>query len=167
MIDLLLRGGVVYDGLGGEGRSADVAGTDARVVAVGRDLGAARGGVVVDGLAMGPGSTGPGEFVALARVAHRWGRIYTSHMRDEGLALEAALDEAIDVGRRAGVRVQISHCKAAGKASHGKSRVLLDMIHAARVEGIDVRGDQYPYLAGGTFLNALLPADAREGGIAE
>src|SRR5262249_37367418 len=104
------------------------------------------------------------EVVALACVAHRWDRIYTSHMRDEGLALEAALNEAIDVGRRAGVRVQISHCKAAGSASHGKSRVLLDMIHAARVEGIDVRGDQYPYLAGGTFLHALLPAQAHEGG---
>jgi N-acyl-D-amino-acid deacylase len=107
------------------------------------------------------------EVVALATVARRWGRIYTTHMRDEGLALAAALDEAIDVGRRAGVRVQISHCKAAGTPSHGKSRMLLDALHAARAEGIDVRGDQYPYLAGGTFLNALFPAEAREGGIAD
>jgi len=106
------------------------------------------------------------EIVALGTVAHRWRRIYTTHMRDEGLALEAALDEAIDVGRRAGIRVQISHCKAAGTPSHGKSRVLLDKLRAARLEGIDVRGDQYPYLAGGTFLNALFPAEAREGGIA-
>jgi N-acyl-D-amino-acid deacylase len=106
------------------------------------------------------------EVVALATVAHRWGRIYTTHMRDEGLALEGALDEAIDVGRRAGIRVQISHCKAAGTPSHGKSHVLLDTLRAARAEGIDVRGDQYPYLAGGTFLNALFPAEAREGGIA-
>ena len=105
------------------------------------------------------------EIVALAEVAHAFDRPYTSHMRDEGPALEEALDEAIDIGRRARVRVQISHCKAAGSASHGKGRVLLDKLHAARLQGVDIRGDQYPYLAGGTFLNALLPADARDGGI--
>jgi len=106
------------------------------------------------------------EVVALAEIAHRFDRPYTSHMRDEGPALEEALDEAIDIGRRARVRVQISHCKAAGSASHGKGRVLLDKLHAARLDGVDIRGDQYPYLAGGTFLNALFPAEAREGGIA-
>jgi len=106
------------------------------------------------------------EIVALAEVAHRFDRPYTSHMRDEGPALEEALDEAIDIGRRARVRVQISHCKAAGSASHGKGRVLLEKLHGARLEGVDIRGDQYPYLAGGTFLNALFPAEAREGGIA-
>jgi len=105
------------------------------------------------------------EVVALAEVAHGFDRLYTSHMRDEGPALEEALDEAIEIGRRARVRVQISHCKAAGTASHGKGHVLLDKVHAARLDGVDIRGDQYPYLAGGTFLNALLPADVRDGGI--
>ena len=56
------------------------------------------------------------EVVALARATHRWGGIYTSHMRSEDRALGAALDEAIAVGKRAQVRVQISHCKAAGRA---------------------------------------------------
>ena len=107
------------------------------------------------------------EVVELATAAHAWHRPYTTHMRDEGPALEAALDEALEVGRRARVRVQISHCKAAGRSSHGNSRLLLDKLHAARVEGVDVRGDQYPYLAGETFLVALLPAAAQEGGIEE
>lgn len=105
------------------------------------------------------------EIVALATVAHRWGRPYTTHMRDEGPELGAALDEAIEIGRRARVAVQISHCKAAGRTSHGKSVLLLDKLHEARIEGIDVRGDQYPYLAGATFLVALLPPAAQVGGV--
>ncbi|SPT63704.1 N-acyl-D-amino-acid deacylase family protein [Actinomadura madurae] len=108
----------------------------------------------------------PGELVALATVAHRWNRVYATHMRDEGEALLAALDEAIEVASRAQVRLQVSHCKAAGRASHGKARLLLDKLHGARVAGVDVRGDQYPYLAGGTGLAALLPAAAHAGGVA-
>src|SRR5439155_3819096 len=99
-------------------------------------------------------------------VAHRWQRPYATHMRDEGPGLAAALDEAIAIGRRARVRVQVSHCKAAGRPSHGSSRLLLDKLHEARREGIDVRGDQYPYCAGSTFLAALLPPEVYEGGIA-
>jgi N-acyl-D-amino-acid deacylase len=104
------------------------------------------------------------EVVALARVAHRWQRPYASHMRDEGRRLADALDEAIEVGRRARVRVQISHCKAAGRESFGGSGMLLTKLHEARAEGVDVRGDQYPYTAAATLLSALLPAEAHEGG---
>ena len=85
-------------------------------------------------------------------------------MRSEDRALGAALDEAISVGRRAQVRVQISHCKAAGRAQHGDSKLLLEKLHAARADGVDLRGDQYPYLAGATFLSALIPPVAHEGG---
>jgi len=105
------------------------------------------------------------EVVAIATVAHRWDVPYTTHMRNEERELASALDEAIDIGRRAGVRVQISHCKAAGRASHGNGTMLLEKLRRARAEGVDVRGDQYPYLAGGTFLAALLPPAAQEGGI--
>jgi N-acyl-D-amino-acid deacylase len=119
------------------------------------------------GLLYPPGSFGDTEeLVALATVAHRFGRPYTTHMRDEGRALDAALDEAIEIGTRARVPVQISHCKAAGRASHGRSELLLDRLHRARAAGVDVRGDQYPYLAGSTFLSAMLPGAAHEGGVA-
>ncbi|MGI5144754.1 N-acyl-D-amino-acid deacylase family protein [Streptomyces sp. CA-106110] len=104
------------------------------------------------------------ELVALGMVAHRWQRPYATHMRDESDALEAALDEAIEIGRRARIPVQISHCKAAGRPNHGKSSMLLGKLHAARVAGVDVRGDVYPYLAGGTMLHALLPPQALVGG---
>lgn len=105
------------------------------------------------------------EVVELATVAGRWGRVYATHMRDEGDHLEDALDEAIAIGRRAGVRVQVSHCKAAGTANHGKAKVLLSRLHEARRSGVDVRGDQYPYTSGSTILAALLPTGMVAGGI--
>lgn len=118
------------------------------------------------GLIYAPGAySDTDEVVALAKVARRWGRPYTTHMRDEERELGSALDEAIEIGRRAGVRVQISHCKAAGRAMHGKGSMLLDKLHGARVAGVDIRGDQYPYLAGGTFLGALFPPEAQDDGV--
>ena len=105
------------------------------------------------------------EIVALARIAARWRRPYVTHMRDEGERLGAALDEAIDIGRRSGARVQISHCKAFGPKNRGKSSLLLETLHRARAEGIDVRGDQYPYTASSTFLVTLLPGEASEDGV--
>jgi N-acyl-D-amino-acid deacylase len=70
----------------------------------------------------------------------------------------------MSIGRDAGARVQVSHCKAAGRSSHGKGRLLVDRLATARRDGIDVYGDQYPYLAGATVLAALLPTHAGLGG---
>jgi N-acyl-D-amino-acid deacylase len=81
--------------------------------------------------------------------------------------LEQALDEAIEIGRRSGARVQISHCKAFGSANWGKSALLLEKLHDARRTGVDVRGDQYPYTASSTMLVTLLPDAASEGGVEE
>lgn len=107
------------------------------------------------------------EIVRLARIAAMWRRPYSTHMRDEGERLGEALDEAIEIGRRSGARVQISHCKAFGPENKGKSALLLDTLHRARLAGIDVRGDQYPYTASSTFLVTLLPSAASEGGVDE
>ncbi len=107
------------------------------------------------------------EVAALAAVAARWGRPYATHMRDEGDGLAASLAETFDVARRTGVRVQVSHCKAAGRRNHGRAGELLAALHAARAEGIDVHGDAYPYTTGESFLTALLPAEAQVGGRAE
>jgi N-acyl-D-amino-acid deacylase len=107
------------------------------------------------------------EIAALARIAGRWRRPYATHIRDEGEHLEEALDEAIEIGRRSGARVQVSHCKAFGPENRGKGSLLLDKLHAARRAGIDIRGDQYPYTASSTFLVTLLPTEASVGGVDE
>ncbi|NDL58887.1 N-acyl-D-amino-acid deacylase family protein [Phytoactinopolyspora mesophila] len=104
------------------------------------------------------------EVEQIARVAGVYGRIYATHMRDEGRFLEDAIDEAVAIAQAGGIRLQISHCKAAGLPAHGKARALLERIERARLDGVDVVGDQYPYLAGGTVMLALLPNAAAAGG---
>jgi N-acyl-D-amino-acid deacylase len=117
------------------------------------------------GLIYVPGSyADTGELVDLARVASRYGGIYATHMRDEGAHLVAALDEAVGIARAAGVRLQVSHCKAAGRTARGQAGRLLERLAAARLDGVDAQGDQYPYDAGATVLSSLLPPAVAAGG---
>jgi N-acyl-D-amino-acid deacylase len=104
------------------------------------------------------------EIAGLARVAAEAGGFYASHIRGEGDTLLPAVAEAIDVGRRAGAPVQISHLKAAGQANWPKMSQAIELIEAARAEGLDVTADMYPYPAGSTSLTALLPTWAHAGG---
>ena len=104
------------------------------------------------------------EIVALARAAADAGGLYASHIRGEGDTLLEAIAEAIEVGRRARVPVEISHLKAAGRANWPKMAQAIALIDAARAEGLDVTADMYPYRAGSTTLSALLPAWAHVGG---
>ena len=112
------------------------------------------------------------EVIALAKVASQMGGIYDSHLRDEGsytpAGVKGAVAEAIEIGRQAKLRIMISHIKALGKASWGQAPAIVEMIAAARAEGIDVVANQYPYEASGTaFEAAVLPNWAAEGGRAK
>ncbi|MEB4613400.1 N-acyl-D-amino-acid deacylase family protein [Leucobacter sp. M11] len=104
------------------------------------------------------------ELIALARVARRWGGTYATHLRSESEGLLESVDEAIRVARAAGTRLQVSHCKASGPAVHGWAGEVLARITAARLAGVDVIGDLYPYAACSTGLVAVLPTEAAEGG---
>jgi N-acyl-D-amino-acid deacylase len=103
------------------------------------------------------------EIIELTSVLRGSGALYATHMRDEGLGLLASVDEAIRIGEAAGVGVQISHHKAAGKAAWGLVTQSLERIDAAQRRGLDVHADQYPYTAGSTMLRAVA-ADGRLGG---
>jgi len=104
------------------------------------------------------------ELIELCRVVARHGGIYASHIRDEGNRLLEAVEEAIRIGREAGVPVQISHHKASGRANWGKVVDSLALIDRARAEGLDVTVDVYPYTAGSTLLAIFLAAGEEEGG---
>ncbi len=108
------------------------------------------------------------EVVALAREAGRRGGLYDSHIRDESsysIGLAAAVDEAIAVGRQAGLPVNISHIKALGVDVHGQAPAIIARIEAARAAGQRVTADQYPWTASGTSLAAaLVPRWAQDGG---
>ena len=103
------------------------------------------------------------EVISLAQASARHHGIYTSHIRNESKHIVEALNEAIDVGRKAGMPVQISHFKL-GSPMWGKSDITLGMIDQARKEGIEVTIDQYPYTASSTSLNAIIPSWALEHG---
>jgi N-acyl-D-amino-acid deacylase len=105
------------------------------------------------------------ELVACAHAAENAGApLYASHIRDEGERLLEAVDEALEVGRRAGVAVQLSHHKAAWKRNWGKVHRSLETIDRARAAGLPVACDVYPYVAMWTDLDTILPDDVREGG---
>jgi N-acyl-D-aspartate/D-glutamate deacylase len=104
------------------------------------------------------------ELAALARVAGRWQRPYATHMRDEGDHVLGSIAESVEVARRSRCRLQLSHCKLAGRRNHGRAAEFLAAMHAARADGVDVTGDQYPYTTGETFLAALLPSGIQAGG---
>ena len=108
------------------------------------------------------------EVVALAREAAIRGGNYDSHIRDESsytVGLGAAIDEAIAVGRGAGLPVHIAHIKALGVDVQGQAPTIIAKIEAARRAGQKVTADQYPWPASGTSLGAaLIPLWAQDGG---
>jgi N-acyl-D-amino-acid deacylase len=96
------------------------------------------------------------EIIELAAEMSGRNGIYTTHMRDEGTGLVTSVEEALRIGREAGVNVQISHHKAAGRPSWGLVRESLELIEQAQLRGQTVFADQYPYTAGSTVLAAVL-----------
>jgi N-acyl-D-amino-acid deacylase len=104
----------------------------------------------------------PGRFAATDEIVELAGELrgtrglYATHLRDEGTGLLDAVREAIAVGERAGIPVQISHHKASGRAAWGLVKESLRLIEAARARGVDVHADQYPYTAGSTVLSAVV-----------
>jgi N-acyl-D-amino-acid deacylase len=104
------------------------------------------------------------ELVALARVTARHKGIYISHVRGESFNLFNALDEAIAIGRDAGLPVVIFHLKVGAKANWGRMGEAVAAINRANAAGIRVSATMYPYTAGGTGLAATLPLWVQEGG---
>ena len=121
------------------------------------------------GLYYAPGSYATTEeVIELARVAAAKGGRYDSHIRDESsytIGLLASVREVIRIGREARLPVHISHIKALGVDVWGKSDSVIALMRAARAEGVDITGSQYPYTASGTGVGAsLLPRWAEVGG---
>ncbi len=104
------------------------------------------------------------ELVALAAAAGESGGSYISHIRNEGEELLEAIDELIEIARRAGVRAEIYHLKASRPENWDKLGAAIGKIEAARAEGLDIGADVYTYPASATGLNAVMPPWAQEGG---
>jgi len=104
------------------------------------------------------------NLIELASTAKQHGGIYSSHIRDEGEGVFRAIDEAIQVGKGAGIRVDIIHMKIAHKKLWGRAREIIAMVQKARDGGSDIRANVYPYTAGQNNLSSIVPPWAHDGG---
>ena len=106
------------------------------------------------------------ELVELCRVTVDNGGFFVVHMRNESNLVLESMQEVIEICLEAGCPLHISHLKIAGKANWGKATQALGRLEEARVKGLDVSFDQYPYVAGSTMLDAVIPPRFHTGGTA-
>jgi len=106
------------------------------------------------------------EVVELLKIVGKYGGFYASHIRDEGDrgTYPTAIAEAVEIGERTEVPVEISHLKALGRRAWGKVKDALKIVDDARTRGVDVTCDMYPYTASGTGFMAWIPKWSHEGG---
>ncbi|PZS28014.1 MAG: N-acyl-D-amino acid deacylase [Pseudonocardiales bacterium] len=112
-----------------------------------------------------PGShAGTAELVALSEVVSRHGGMYISHVRNESSGLLSAVEEVIEISRRASVRAEVYHLKSAGRENWPMMTQAIERIHTVRSAGEPVTADMYPYTAGSTALAAAIPPEYQIGG---
>jgi N-acyl-D-aspartate/D-glutamate deacylase len=117
---------------------------------------------------MPPGSLATTEeIIELCKVVARYGGIYSTHIRNEGIGVFASVDEAIQIGERAGVGVDIIHLKIADQQYWGRMNEVVERIEAARRRGVNVQSNVYPYTRGNNDLVSIIPPWAHEGGRGE
>lgn len=114
---------------------------------------------------MPPGSLATVDDVSeLCQVVAKYKAIYSTHIRNEGLGVFEAVKEAIEVGRRTGVPVDIIHLKIADQKFWGRMNEVVALIEAARTEGLNIQANVYPYTRGNNNLVSIIPPWAHEGG---
>ena len=104
------------------------------------------------------------EVIGLAKVVARYGGIYSTHIRSESDGLFDAVREALEIGEKAQIRVEISHLKLEGYHNYGGYNQLMELIDDANRRGLVVGCDQYPYAASSTWMGSILPYWAQAGG---
>jgi N-acyl-D-amino-acid deacylase len=107
------------------------------------------------------------ELIALAKVVSQFGGLYATHIRGEGQAEAAAIDEAVKIGREAKIPVEIFHLKVIGSSRWGSMPLLVRKLQEARDSGVDIGGDIYPYVAGASELASALPPWVADGGVSQ
>jgi N-acyl-D-amino-acid deacylase len=104
------------------------------------------------------------ELIALAKTAAQYGGIYATHMRSEGNAEMAALEETFRIGAEAHIPIEIFHLKVSGRGNWGNAPKIIASIEAARARGVDVAADTYAYTAWENSFSAFIPPWASDGG---
>src|SRR5438067_2168976 len=163
--DVIIKGGAVYDGTGGEAQRVDLAIKGDRIAGLG-DFKNASAKTIVNarGLAVAPGFINmlswstesliqdgrsqseirqgvTTEIIELCKVAAKYKGKYISHMRSEGNQLFESFDELLRIAREANIPAELYHIKAAGQKNWGKIDSLLSRIESVQKEGLNVRAN--------------------------
>jgi len=118
------------------------------------------------GLFTSPGSYAQAEELqSLAQILESHGASYFTHLRDESAGVLESLGEAIEIGRSSKIHVQVVHFKCSGMDNWGKTQQAIEMMNEARLEGVDIDCDAYPYTAGSNPLKNILPQWVQAGGV--
>jgi N-acyl-D-amino-acid deacylase len=104
------------------------------------------------------------ELVELCKTVAAFGGYYSPHHRNYGITAMEAYRDCIEIARSSGVALHLAHAHLGFAVNRGRAPELIDLIDEAISEGIDLTFDTYPYLAGSTYLHALLPTWCQEGG---
>ena len=105
------------------------------------------------------------EIVALLGPVRDTGGYYCPHHRNYGRSVVQGYQDCLTIARRADVALHLAHCHVNYPENAGRASDVLDAIDAAVArDGLDVTLDTYPYLAGATYLAALLPSWVHAGG---
>ncbi len=104
------------------------------------------------------------DIVELCKVVAKYGGIFVVHVRNEGIGVFESIREAIEIGWRAGIQVEILHIKIADQQYWGQMNKVVSLINKARQNGVNVQANVYPYTRGHNNLRSIIPPWAHEGG---
>jgi len=107
------------------------------------------------------------ELIALAKISSEYNGLYISHIRNEGDGILEALEELITISKKAQVDSEIYHIKLASPIAWTLADKFIERIEQVREEGLSITANQYPYEAGATGLDAIMPPWVREGGLTQ
>ncbi len=168
--DLIVRGGTIVDGSGGQPFTGDVGISGDRIVAVAPHLdGMATRTIDATGLAVAPGFVNMLSWANDSLIEDGAGESdirqgVTLEVMGEGDSEGPYNDELIAIAKASGGPAEIYHMKQAGTGNWDKQKPMIDRIEAARAQGIRITADMYTYTAGATGLDAAMPPWVRAGG---
>jgi N-acyl-D-amino-acid deacylase len=107
------------------------------------------------------------EIIELCKIVAKYGGYYAPHHRNYGAKFLDAVAECLDIAEQSRTPLHLTHCHMSHPNLHDKTHLLFEMMDKAEAKGVDVTLDTYPYLAGSTYLHALLPSWIQAGGGSE
>ena len=158
------HGNVRMEAMGLGGQPADAAQLKTMVDVLDRELDAGAFGLSTGLIYMPCAFAATEELVALCSKVAEHDGIFVVHQRSEADDILTSTRELLDIARRSGVWLHISHMKVCGRKNWDKLGPMLALLEQAESEGIRISFDQYPYVAGSTMLGVILPPWVHDGG---